>query len=77
LITINGISAGETRNHNGWTVGLGIEYLLTRNLALGVEYGYIDLGEAEYRTSEGQRFDVDKDVTAHSVMARLNYNFGQ
>jgi outer membrane immunogenic protein len=78
LITMNGISAGETRNHNGWTVGLGIEYLLTRNLALGVEYGYIDLGEAEYHTPPlATRFDLDNDVTAHSVMARLNYNFGQ
>lgn len=53
--------------------------MLTPNLILGVEYNYIDLGEAEYRTLDtaGRAFNVDNNVTAHAVMGRLNYRFGR
>jgi opacity protein-like surface antigen len=27
-----------------WIVGAGLEYKVTRNISLGVEYNYIDLG---------------------------------
>jgi outer membrane immunogenic protein len=33
-------------NRTGWTAGAGIEYALTRNWSLKVEYLYIDLGSA-------------------------------
>jgi outer membrane immunogenic protein len=78
----NGTLANQTEVHHGWTVGGGIEYLLTRNLVLGVEYNYIDLGEAAYRTTIQNDtfhspFRVDNDVTAHAVMGRLSYKFGR
>jgi outer membrane immunogenic protein len=71
-------SANQAKTHHGWTVGLGVEYLLTQNVVFGIEYAYIDLGKARYQTvdSAGTLFDVDNDVTAHSVMARLSYKFG-
>jgi outer membrane immunogenic protein len=28
---------------NGWTVGGGLEYKVSRNISLGVEYGFIDM----------------------------------
>jgi len=76
-------SAAQTRTHHGWTVGLGVEYMLGPNIAVGLEYSYIDLGNAHYRLRDlvvdvvPIEVRTDNDVTAHSVLARLNYKFGQ
>src|SRR5215468_5100029 len=32
----------------GWTAGAGLEYKVARNIGLGVEYNFIDLGSAHY-----------------------------
>jgi outer membrane immunogenic protein len=73
------LTATATETHHGWTLGAGLEYLVTPNLTLGLEYNYLDLGQAEYRAldSEEKVFEVDNDVTAHTVMLRLNYKFGR
>ena len=72
-------SAKQSEVQHGWTVGGGIEHLVTQNLVLGLEYNYVDLGKAAYRTldSQGQVFFVDNDVTAHALMGRLSYKFGR
>lgn len=71
------ITAQEDKTHHGWTVGAGLEYLVSPDLVLGVEYGYFDLGEAGHRghDSVDVPFRVDSDVTLHTVMARLSYKF--
>ncbi|MGH6814225.1 MAG: outer membrane protein [Hyphomicrobiaceae bacterium] len=33
----------HSERHHGWTVGAGVEYMLTSNVTLGLEYNYIDL----------------------------------
>jgi hypothetical protein len=35
----------------GWTTGAGLEYKLTRNIGLGFEYGFIDLGSTGSATA--------------------------
>src|SRR5262249_53394774 len=60
---------------NGWTVGTGIDYKITRNISFGVEYSYIDLGSENFAsvTREGLPFTIrDHDVQIQSVTARLN-----
>jgi outer membrane immunogenic protein len=61
---------------SGWTVGGGVEYGLTRNWTLGVEYGYIDLETKNYNVGGGAgiyAFDVHPQI--HQVLARLSYKF--
>jgi outer membrane immunogenic protein len=63
---------------NGWTVGGGLEYMATRNLSVGLEYSYIDLGSSNYAgvTATALPFTItNADTQIHSVTARLNYRF--
>ncbi|HJU31069.1 MAG TPA: outer membrane protein [Hyphomicrobiaceae bacterium] len=60
---------------NGWTVGGGVEMKVTRNVSLGLEYSYIDLGSENYTgvTTAANAFTItDHDTQIHSVTARLN-----
>lgn len=69
---------------NGYAVGAGIDYAITDNLTLGVDYTHIDLGS---KTSTGNNVFDDgslganpetyrTDATIDAVMARLTYKFG-
>jgi outer membrane immunogenic protein len=70
-------SGSETTWHNGWTVGAGLEYGLTPNWILGVEYDYIDLQSKSYNvagTAAGvYTFDVTPRI--HELLARISYKF--
>jgi outer membrane immunogenic protein len=64
---------------NGWVVGAGFEYMVSRNLTLGLEYNFIDLGNASYAglTRTGLPYLItDADVEIHTLTARLNFKFG-
>ena len=69
----------ERNAHIGWTVGAGLEYTLTPNWIVGLEYNYIDLGTEHYggvaRTSTGgfERGEFDLRLRYHTVLARLSY----
>ena len=63
---------------NGWTVGGGLEYKVARNISLGVEYSFIDLGSEHLhgRTALATPVNiVDNDVQIQSLTARLNFHF--
>jgi len=51
LNDVNGdpLFADRSANHLGWTVGIGIEHVLTGNWTAKYEYNYIDLGSRTYR----------------------------
>ena len=68
----------------GWTAGLGVDYAITKNLMLGVEYNYYDLGSERYGGLAGisggpplLAVDYTVDVRFSSVLARLSYKFGE
>jgi outer membrane immunogenic protein len=42
-------SGGQTHWHNGWTVGAGWEYGVTRNWIVGLEYNYAAFGSQTYQ----------------------------
>ena len=71
--TRNTIPANQTEVHHGWTIGAGIEHLVTQNVTFGVEYNYMDLGGKA--ASQSLILRVDNDVTAHAVMGRFGYKF--
>ena len=66
--------------HVGFNIGAGVEYAVTNNVFLGVEYRYIDLGKETYNlgafTPAGgaaQTVTNAVDLTASQVTARLNF----
>jgi outer membrane immunogenic protein len=68
--------------HDGWTVGGGVDYKITRNVSLGIEYNFINLDSRRHTanvfnsagTSIGPAsFDVDPDI--QTVTARLTIQF--
>jgi opacity protein-like surface antigen len=71
----SGASSSSSGREFGWTAGLGMEYALTHNMVLGIEYNYLhfradvsppDIPDLPVRTG-----DVDVDI--QTLMVRLNY----
>jgi len=63
---------------SGWTLGAGLEYKVARNVSLGVEYSFIDLGADHFHGTTALGFPVnvvDHDVQIQSLTARLNFYF--
>jgi len=68
---------------NGWTLGAGVEYMLWRDVALGLAYDYVELDlDRETVTcplcGTGVGFGtpvIDSDIKLQSVMARLSFLF--
>jgi outer membrane immunogenic protein len=69
--------------HYGWLAGGGLEYMVTPNLIVGLEYNYTDLGARTHTGSvtfgnfSGEtRARVDPDGI-HAVTARVSIKFGR
>jgi outer membrane immunogenic protein len=63
-------------HHNGWFAGGGLEYLLTTNLVLGVDYKHYDFGSKAERDSVFADFDRTYKASADAVTARLTIKMG-
>lgn len=67
----------------GYAVGAGVDYLVTPNLSLGLEYLYTDLGKTDttvtYRNAAGvqQPFTAtsNDDLDFHTVWAKASFRF--
>jgi len=73
-----GIALSKFNNHDGWTVGGGVEYKITPNLSFKTEYLYVNLGSRSLLNfNSGQRggFSLREDPTVNIVRAGLNYTF--
>jgi outer membrane immunogenic protein len=76
-LTIDRSRGSETRL--GWTIGAGLEYLLTPNWSLFAEYNYMDMGSNKASwTTDGLFIVVPSDVeqNLHVVKTGLNFRFG-
>jgi outer membrane immunogenic protein len=83
-VTLSGLSgppvAGVTFNTSeridGWTAGAGLEYKLTRNIVLGLEYNFVSLSGSFATTSGGAVLGiplaVDLDSDIHTVKGRFS-----
>jgi outer membrane immunogenic protein len=77
---VAGVGSGSASIwHNGWTVGTGVEYGLTQNWIVGLEYDYVNVGRNNYEldgTDGGGRsylFGVKSNYNI--VTGRLSYKF--
>jgi outer membrane immunogenic protein len=69
---------GDSKWHNGWTVGTGIELSVHKNVIVGFEYNYIDLGSEGTITptsaAAGTIFhNQSVDVQIHTFLGRISY----
>lgn len=64
---------------DGWYLGGGVDYMLTPNWILGLEYLHVDLGSAGHCVGNvcgvASILNRDVDVDADIVRARLSYKF--
>jgi outer membrane immunogenic protein len=73
-------NGGDSKWHNGWTVGTGIEVSVHKNVIVGFEYNYIDLGSENTITQTslaGSTIFLNQsvDVQIHSFLGRVSYKF--
>ena len=66
--------------HFGFNVGAGIDYAVTNNVFIGIEYRYLDLGKETYNLgaftpagAAAQTVSNTVDLKASEVTARLNF----
>jgi outer membrane immunogenic protein len=78
------VGVGSSEWHQGYTVGGGVEYMITRNIVLGLEYDWINLRNGTESTPvnfattgiRGSTLTRDIDPDTHLFVARLSYKFG-
>jgi outer membrane immunogenic protein len=77
-ITSTGFFAQTSDTNWGWTVGAGLEYGMTPNWSLKLEYNYLsfDTQRVTFVPNTGGPFDRDVDQTIHVLKAGINYRFG-
>ena len=77
-ITATGFFAQTSDTNWGWTVGAGLEYGLTPNWSLKLEYNYLsfDTQRVTFVPNTGGPFDRDVDQQIHVLKAGINYRFG-
>jgi outer membrane immunogenic protein len=69
----------DSQTLTGGTVGAGLEYGITDNVSLGVEYRYAKFGHENFTFATlaalGAPVTASSDLTTHEVTARLNWRF--
>jgi outer membrane immunogenic protein len=68
-----GDSSRLSRTFTGWTIGVGVDYALTDNLILGVDYSYADFGSHDFKNS--QIGPTILEPSTQTVSASLSYKF--
>lgn len=58
-----------------WNVGFGVRTSLTDRFSLGLEYGFLDLGDAATGTDDENDALVYSDLSAQSLLLGLDYSF--
>lgn len=68
----SGTGISDSQTHVGWTVGAGVDFAVSEDVSINLEYLYADLGEKVYDTGG---IDPTIDLTTHQVRVGLNWNF--
>jgi opacity protein-like surface antigen len=72
---ISGFSSSSSGLQAGWTAGIGIDYALTYNLFLGIEYNYIHFRSSPEPPPVPQSDFGSVSIDTQSLVVRLNYRF--
>ena len=65
----------RTSKHNGYLLGVGMEYALLKNVSLGLEYTHYDFGDEKQTSaaSNGGSFNFKHELDVDSLSVGLNY----
>ncbi len=61
--------------HIGWTAGAGVEFAVTEDVSVDLQYRYTDLGEQVYVWPDIAAIDPTIDMHTHAVTVGLNWSF--
>lgn len=71
-----GFGEAGSFSKTGWTAGGGVNYAITNNLILGLDYRYTDYGKFDYvARSAFLGLTAEQNPTAHAVRASVAYKF--
>jgi opacity protein-like surface antigen len=77
--TITNVFAGETylgsQIRPGWTVGAGIEYLVSKNWSAKLEYDYMNFGERPVAVSDSLGNSLFEDVKQTMQLIKVGFNY--
>lgn len=64
-------------NNFAWSIGAGVRYDVTPDIALDLSYRYLDAGKSSlsYKDTEGDKYKSEADVKSHDIMFGVTYNF--
>lgn len=69
---VSDATGSDSNIHLGWTIGAGIETLLTDEITARAEYSFSDFGEREYSLGASS---PDVDLTSHSIKLGVGLKF--
>lgn len=76
LAVQDGVPLSTSTTNWGWTLGAGVEYAMTNNWTLKVEYLYVDLGDLDRSfTWYESNFAGSTHFDIHTLKAGVNYKF--
>ncbi len=70
-----GCLKSETKTRVGWTIGGGVEHMLTRNWTLAMEALYVDLGKSDTVVDVADPADSQSHFTNQAVIGRVKVNY--
>jgi outer membrane immunogenic protein len=79
VISTGIVTSGSSDREGGWNLGAGLEYAISSNLILGMQYDYVSLNTSDRLDTERPGFvlqdhrSIDADI--HAVTARLSWKF--
>jgi len=74
-----GLNVAWTQTPDGWTAGVGFEYMFHPNISVGAEYAFysLDLRQITRPNTGGIPVTAGRsDFDIHTIMARINFRFG-
>jgi outer membrane immunogenic protein len=72
-LNIDGDTYSQSKTKTGWTVGGGVEHMLSRNWTIGLEGLFVDLGKSSVRAANGKTGHFQNQAVIGRL--KLNYKF--
>ncbi|EEY3944128.1 outer membrane protein [Escherichia coli] len=71
------LSRSGSADNFAWSLGAGIRYDVTPDIALDLSYRYLDAGDSSvsYKDEWGDKYKSEVDVKSHDIMLGVTYNF--
>ncbi|STJ83021.1 heat resistant agglutinin 1 [Escherichia coli] len=71
------LSRSGSADNFAWSLGAGVRYDVTPDIALDLSYRYLDAGDSSvsYKDEWGDKYKSEVDVKSHDIMLGMTYNF--